>query len=348
MTEPIVSIVIPNKNRSDELVETLTSVQGQTFNRFQCIVVDDNSTDDFEQRVAPFRSDPRFVFVRQKPGRGGAPAARNDGATLASGEFLIWLDSDDLLAPFCLENRLRIMQSNPELDFAVFPCELFRRTPGDTALLWNADTGENDLDRFLRHDVPWQTTGPIWRKASLSKVGPWDEQARSAQDWEFHVRAVLQGLRYQRFGPVDFYWRMASAERSSIGKAAAIDKEYHRARLELYRRILQRVRAAGAMNEDRRKCFAGMYFTAVETIAKKVNRREARRLWRSAIQDAVVSRAEYYQGLWLLWNMRWERRYQRLRSALQGKWPGQYFLPRSPTFMKTPAPRREKQLAEVG
>lgn len=336
---PTVSIIIPNKDRCGELVHTLESVRAQTEPRWECIVIDDNSTDDFEGAVAPFRMDGRFQFIRQSPTRSGAPAARNDGAATAAGEYVIFLDSDDLLAPFCLSQRLAIMQRRPDLDFAVFQCEMFRKTVGDVGLMWNADTGENDLDRFIRHDVPWQTTGPIWRKTALAKVGPWDESARSAQDWEFHLRAVMRGLKYDRFGPIDFYWRMAAADRKSIGKFAAMDKDYHRSRIELYRRIYRAVTDAGQVNDFRRRCFAGMYFTAAELVARKVHRADGRRLWRAALEDGLVTRHEHRQGWWLLLNMRWPARYDRIRAKLQLRWPAEYFLPRSSTFMKTPVPR---------
>jgi glycosyltransferase involved in cell wall biosynthesis len=335
---PTVSIVIPNKNRCDELVQTLESVRTQTYPRFECIVVDDNSTDDYEKRVAPFRSDARFIFLNQSTERSGAPAARNDGAGRATGEFVIFLDSDDLLAPHCLAQRVHVMTANPQLDFAVFPCELFRNQVGDTRLMWNTDTGESDLDRFIRHDVPWQTTAPIWRKQSLQRVLPWDEAARSAQDWEFHLRALLAGLKYERFGPIDFYWRMANASRTSIGKSSVMDKAYHESRLHLYRRIYKTVCDAGQMTGARKRWFAGMYFTGVEVIGQKVHRGEARKAWKFALNDGLITPAEHRQGWWLLLNMRWPNRYLKLRNKMLHRWPSEYFLPRSDTFMKTPVP----------
>ena len=334
----VVSIVIPNKNRCGELVHTLASVRDQTRGDFECLVVDDNSTDDFDAAVAPFLDDPRFRVMRQPAGRSGAPAARNDGAAAAVGRYVMFLDSDDLLAPFCLENRVRIMESRPDLDFAVFPCEMFRKSPGDVGLLWNADTGGDDLDRFIRHDVPWQTTGPIWRKSALAKVGPWDEAARSAQDWEFHLRAVLSGLKYERFGPIDLYWRMAGPDRTSIGKSSVTDKSYHTARLALYRRIYRRVCDAGQMTDQRRRWFVGMYLAACEQIGMKIGRREARQAWSAAREDRLLGRRAWWQGWLLLAQLRWPQRYERAKESLKQRWPVEHFMPRAGTFMKTPVP----------
>lgn len=341
--EPAVSIIIPNKNRCDELVQTLQSVAAQAFEAFECLIVDDNSTDNFASAVSPFLSDARFRVINQPANRTGAPAARNDGTASARGRYLIYLDSDDLLAPHCLAQRTRVMDARPELDFAVFRCEMFRQTPGDVGLLWNADTGEDDLDRFLRHDVPWQTTGPIWRRSSLSKVGPWDELARSAQDWEFHLRALLAGLRYQRIdAPIDLFWRMAGPDRASIGKSSVMDKSFHTARLDLYRRMLRRVREAGQLTDQRRRWFVGMYFSACEQIGMKISRRDARTAWSTARQDLLLSRRDWWRGWLLLAQLKWPGRYERAKESLKGKWPSGCFMERSATFMKTPiAPRND-------
>jgi glycosyltransferase involved in cell wall biosynthesis len=335
-----VSIIIPNKNRCEELVQTLASVRAQTRGDFECVIVDDRSTDDFDRCVAPFLADGRFSVRRQPEHRNGAPAARNDGAAVTTAPYVVFLDSDDLLAPECLAERVRFMENHPSLDFAVFPCELFRQSPGDVGLMWNADTGENDLDRFLRHDVPWQTTAPIWRRAALAKVGPWDEAARSAQDWEFHVRALLAGLRYARAGgPADLFWRMAAADRDSIGKSSVMSPDYHRARLGLFRRVYATLREAGQLNEFRRRCFAGMYFTSVEKLGWKVSRSEGRRAWRELRPDGVFPTADWLRGWWLFANLNWPTRYGKIRRKLEQTWPAEYFLPRSRSFMKTPAPR---------
>jgi hypothetical protein len=113
----------------------------------------------------------------------------------------VFLDSDDALAPTCLQRRVEVMESNPNVDFAVFPTWVFHAIPGDSRLFWNQFTSENDLDRFLRFDSPWHTSGPIWKKMSLRQKGPWDDRALCPQDWEFHIRAIAAGLSYIKLLP---------------------------------------------------------------------------------------------------------------------------------------------------
>lgn len=168
---PAVSIIIPLHNRAAELPQTLESIRAQTSGDWEAIIVDDHSTDGAKEIAESYAMrDARFKVIDLPDPKRGAPAGRNLGILESKGEFIIFLDSDDLISPTCVEHRVKYMRANPELDFAVWRCQLFREQPGDVPQLWNADTGEDDLDRLLKNDVPWQTTGPIWRREALAKL----------------------------------------------------------------------------------------------------------------------------------------------------------------------------------
>lgn len=331
---PIVSIVIPTKDRAELLMQTLESVRFQTDGRWEAIVVDDASTDDTTARIAQL-AEPRVRFYKLPAGRTGAPAARNYGALLASGELIIFLDSDDLLAPHCIAQRIDAMQKHPELDFAVFPCELFRQHIGDMKLLWNCETPENDLDRMLKMDVVWQTTSPIWRKSALLRVGPWDTQVKSGQDWEFHIRALVAGLKYQRFPNRDCYWRMADADRESIGKQS-FGKEHMRSREPVIAKMLQVIRGNSMLSGERKAMFAGMYFQAAERMAQRVSRKDGRAIWRRCFDQQLIAPRELRQGDRYLALLRFPRIAQVYRAWLEKRWNPLYFVRRSSTYLKTP------------
>jgi glycosyltransferase involved in cell wall biosynthesis len=336
---PQVSIIVPTKNRSELLMQTLASVRGQTLGDFECIVVDDNSTDDTAARIQPILAeDPRISFMTVPLPRSGAQAARNLGIESARGEYIILLDSDDLLAPHCLAQRVPLMQANPALDFAVFPCECFTKTPGDKALLWNVETPEPDLDRFLKLDVPWQTTSPIWRRASIVSLLPWPEDVPVAQDWEFHIRALLRGMNYARFGRVDHYWRVAESERESIGKNS-FKPEMLQKRVGVNERVLGTVRQAGAMTDARREYFAGMFFQSAERIAERASRRDARANRTRARELQLITPREEAQGNRYLMLHRFPALRGPMRRRLQRKWPAAYFVQRSSTYLRAPAPK---------
>lgn len=211
--ENLVSIIVPNFNRSSYLKEALGSVAAQSYTQWECIVVDDGSEDDSLAVVAAFaRKDGRIRAISNK-GKGAA-AARNWGAANAKGKYIIFLDSDDLLAPFCLQQRVGVMESEEALDFAVFPMLLFFKKAGDSRLLWNIDKKESDVSRFLELDAVWQTTGPIWKKESLLKLPLFDERLSCWQDVGFHINVLLSRPTYKKFYqlPPDCYYRKGSSE----------------------------------------------------------------------------------------------------------------------------------------
>jgi glycosyltransferase involved in cell wall biosynthesis len=110
---PTVSVVIPAYNAERFLAETLDSVLAQTWTDFECIVVDDGSTDSTAQIIQAV-SDPRIRYV-WKENRGTVADARNTGIALATGEFVALLDSDDIWLSRKLEEQVRLFRAKPHL-----------------------------------------------------------------------------------------------------------------------------------------------------------------------------------------------------------------------------------------
>ena len=114
-----VSIVIPTFNSSKYLKATLDSVLSQTYANWECILVDDGSIDLTETISENYREkDNRFqLYKRPEDLPKGPSSARNYGVTKAKGDYLIFLDADDLLATTCLENRVAQFLKNHNLNF---------------------------------------------------------------------------------------------------------------------------------------------------------------------------------------------------------------------------------------
>jgi glycosyltransferase involved in cell wall biosynthesis len=116
-----ISIIIPVYNRQDLVKETLDSVLSQTYQNWECIVVDDGSSDNTWLVLEEYsKIDNRIKIHRRNREPKGAPTCRNIGAELSEGEYLIFWDSDDLLAPWCLEERVTFMNEKQNLDFGLF------------------------------------------------------------------------------------------------------------------------------------------------------------------------------------------------------------------------------------
>lgn len=196
--EPLVTVVIPNFNRGKLMVQTLDSLLNQHFERWEAIVVDDGSTDqsvEVGQRYAALDARIRFTVRNTQPA--GAPTCRNIGWQLARSPYVVFLDSDDLLAPHCLGTRVQWMQQHPECDFIVFPMLVFTQDISRAVNLWNMPTAEPDIERFIRLDAVWQTSGPIWKKAAVEKLGGFTEGMTCWQDVDFHLKALTAGLPYK-------------------------------------------------------------------------------------------------------------------------------------------------------
>jgi glycosyltransferase involved in cell wall biosynthesis len=193
-----ISIVIPVYNRLDLLRETLASIAAQDFHNWECLLVDDGSEKDtLEFLIAWCDNDSRFVLMRKENRKKGASACRNAGWKTAASDLIMFMDSDDLLPETCLSTRINFITRNPNLDFWVFGTHHFFQTPGDSAYKWNTlYKMEDDLSRFIMHDNPWHTSGPVWTKRMLQKTCGFDEDAICWQDWEWHIRTLCQKTKY--------------------------------------------------------------------------------------------------------------------------------------------------------
>lgn len=225
MIEPLVSVVIPVKNGASLIGETIGSVLSQSYKNLEVIVVNDHSDDNTLSLVSDMSNDDgRLKLIDNQTEKRGAPVCRNIGLKESNGKYVIFLDADDLLANTCIENRVNKIENSPECDFFVFQTELFNKVPGDIGLYLSDFTAENDLDRFIRIEFPWHTTGPIWKKSAIIAIGGWDETLHSRQDWDLHVRALIAKLIYKKEALVDMYYRKEvensiSSQDSSLSRA---------------------------------------------------------------------------------------------------------------------------------
>ncbi|MDB5280348.1 MAG: glycosyl transferase family 2 [Ferruginibacter sp.] len=234
-SDPLVSIIIPTFNREGIIVETLLTVQNQTYRNWECIIVDDFSTDNtYENIERQVKEDSRFILLTNQRKK-GAPGARNTGIEKSKGAFLIFLDSDDLLSPDCLAGRIEKFQQHSQCDFLVFSTVEFKERIDDTNMLVNVFTTENVIERFLNLDIPWLIMAPVWRRESFLKLGLWNEDILSWQDWELHIRALLNNLKFLYFSKVDNYVRRDS-RLESIG-GVSISKEHLQSHMRLFRSL---------------------------------------------------------------------------------------------------------------
>jgi glycosyltransferase involved in cell wall biosynthesis len=258
-----VSIVVPLYNRVELVGETIASVQGQTYPHWELIVVDDGSTDGSDVVVRAYADrDERIKLHYRDRGPKGAPTCRNIGVEKSTGAYVIFLDSDDLLAPFCLEHRLEKFAECPNEDFLVFPIAIFNTVSGEAYRLWNhlvKPGSPEDLDRCLSTDTPWQTSGPIWKRETLQRLGPWLEGVKCRQDLEFHVRALSLRFSYRKFPEVyDCFYRR-SIKAGQISKNDFTRQEYILSKNEMFGVLHDHLVRNGRLNLFRTQMLAAYY-----------------------------------------------------------------------------------------
>lgn len=227
LSDPKISIIIPNYNRGDLISETLDSVLSQDYGIWEAIVVDDGSTDNSELVVNEYaKKDNRILFFSRNRNPGGAPVCRNIGLDKSSGDYVIFLDSDDLLADFCLSQRVKMIRENPDKDLWVFPMWVFSKIPGKAAYLWNIENSSSDISRFLSLDAVWQTSGPIWKKSSVQKIEGFTEGLACWQDVDIHLKALGNHLAYEKYYslPPDVFYRQHAVGSISQGEISSLPK----------------------------------------------------------------------------------------------------------------------------
>jgi glycosyltransferase involved in cell wall biosynthesis len=181
---PLISVIVTAYNLAPYLAATIESVLAQRYPEFEVIVVDDGSTDGSGSVAERFLSDKRVSVIRQC--NGGSAVARNAGARRAQGEFLAFLDGDDVATPGRLEWAAREMMRRPEAALSYGRIALIseddrllqmRERPGRYRTGWVAK------ELRYRNFIPFSTI--MVRKAAFEEVGGFDETIRSSEDWEF-------------------------------------------------------------------------------------------------------------------------------------------------------------------
>ena len=218
MNQYLVSVIIPSYNRSFLLKEAIQSVVDQTYRPIECIVVDDGSTDDTPEIVREFvlKNNPQFTtrYIAQQ--NAGAQVARNTGTAASSGQYIQYLDSDDLLYPGKLQSQVSYLQDHPECD-AVFG-------DWDEGLQGNAKRviayKKEDLVLQMLTERCISNFAILLRRRLLQKIEPWDVAIKRNQEIDFHLGSVMAGglFEYQPF--TTGLWRLHLDKR--IGNTTGI------------------------------------------------------------------------------------------------------------------------------
>ncbi|QNN69265.1 glycosyltransferase family A protein [Thermomonas carbonis] len=176
------------------LRDAVASVLAQTYPRVEVIIVDDGSEDETPKVAGELATLHPGVVRWFRQDNAGPGAARNLGLRHARGEFIQYLDSDDLLEPGKFESQVAALQQHPDVGLAYGITRRVDVATGESRV-W-ARTGEQIEHIFpsflMKRD--WDTNAPLWRRTTCEAIGPWLE-LRCLEDWEHDLRAGMLGIR---------------------------------------------------------------------------------------------------------------------------------------------------------
>jgi glycosyltransferase involved in cell wall biosynthesis len=202
MSNPLVSIIVPCYNQAQYLDEALDSVLKQSFENWECIIVDDGSPDNTEEVVEKWlEKDSRFKYVFQE--NGGLSSARNYGISKSEGEFILPLDADDKISTDYTKLAIEAFEKDSCLILVYCKAEKF-----------GGETGSWDLPDFSLFNLARLNMifcSAFYKKVDWELLGGYDQNMICGlEDWEFWIALLKNGGGVKCIEDVGFYYRVKS------------------------------------------------------------------------------------------------------------------------------------------
>jgi glycosyltransferase involved in cell wall biosynthesis len=214
---PLVTIIAPSFNYGRFICQSLDSVLAQTWRNWECVVVDDGSTDDTRAVVMSYAErDARVRYIHQE--HRGVSAARNTGIKHSRGAFLQFLDADDLIEERKLEKQIEFLRRRRDVDIVYGGAMSFtsvesggrsRIIRGGEELTWLPSISGSERDALLALlRAPFPIHCGLIRRGVIEDVGLFNERLKICEDWDFWVRCAAIGKRFRQIkieGSLAFY-----------------------------------------------------------------------------------------------------------------------------------------------
>lgn len=214
MATPVVSIILATYNRAHFIVETLSSVQKQTYLDWECLIIDDGGTDNTLEVISPIlEQDSRFKYLRRPESyKKGLPGCRNYGLDLAEGDFIIFFDDDDIVHPQNLELCVNELNKN-QVSFCRYEREVFFNE-----FNYNFNYSKEytsfiiDVSRIgdmLTNKLPFNSCAVMWKKECFAN-NRFVEHLMYAEEWELYSRILSTKVQGISINKTLFYGRKHS------------------------------------------------------------------------------------------------------------------------------------------
>lgn len=208
---PRVAVIVPAYGVAHLLGEALASVQAQSFDDWECIVVDDGAPDDVAGAAAPFLSDPRIRLLQTD--NAGVGVARNRAIASCTAPLLTLLDGDDLLRPDYLATMVPVLEADPGITLVTCNARIFGAVSGERFCFDRpqpAGTLSNALDRSFGIYI-----GSTFRRSDWERIGGFDPAFSHCEDFDIWVRLLMLGGRAHYVDQVLGEYRVRAASSSA-------------------------------------------------------------------------------------------------------------------------------------
>ncbi len=229
---PRVCVIVPAYGVAHLLGEALTSLQRQTFNAWECLVIDDGSPDDVAGAVAPFLADPRIRFLATA--NHGVSAARNTAIAEARAPLIALLDGDDLFRPTYLAKVVPVLEADPAVRLVTCNAQIF----GAVTRLRNCVERPHALQGGLAEVLDRSFNvyiGTTFRRGDYTAVGGFDTRMAQSEDFDLWVRLMMLGgtARYMSEVLAQYRVRPGSASANAGRMLLGNIRTYEKARAAL-------------------------------------------------------------------------------------------------------------------
>lgn len=230
MMSSLVSVIIPCYNQGDYLSEALDSVLGQTYTDWECIIINDGSTDSTEEVALDYtKLDQRFKYIHQE--NQGVIAARSNAIKQSHGRYILPLDGDDKIESTFLEKAVSILDNEPQVKLVYGNVEYFGARNGLMALrpysfktLLVANCFSNSV---------------LFRRTDYDAVGGYNPNMKGGlEDWDFWISMLAHGGNVKKIDGVTLYYRILPSSRNSEAskKAQQLKNQIWMNHLDVYQR----------------------------------------------------------------------------------------------------------------
>lgn len=203
----LVSVIIPLYNRAHLIVETLESITEQSYRPIECIIVDDGSTDNsgavVTRFISSYHGDVQFVY--HKKDNGGPQTARNIGSILSKGEFLQYIDSDDLLFPDKL--KVQVEQLRRKREFKGCYSQWCEGTTSNNVLVKTNMQDILSLEQYYNSKAIIPFSMLLYREA-VWQIGEWNENLTVNEEIDYQIRFLLKGFKFKFVNCNSGLWRV--------------------------------------------------------------------------------------------------------------------------------------------